>query len=187
MRRRAALGLLVVATAVGLAACTPPAAPQGQPSIAPTDVPSSPAPELSPTPEATSGPPTCNAIIPASTVADFTSLGWTVQIEPFRIASMEISGGVQCKWGDQKVTTDRVQLFGWAPISAADAAEAQRELVASGWKSEQAADGVYVTENPDWAIAKDANGYGMTYLFGDGWVKLADTRQSLVLVDWPPA
>ncbi len=29
------------------------------------------------------------------------------------------------------------------------------------------------------------DGYGLTYLFGDGWVKLADTRQSLILVDTP--
>lgn len=29
----------------------------------------------------------------------------------------------------------------------------------------------------------DGEGYGMTYLFGDGWVKVADTKQGLVLVE----
>ena len=52
---------------------------------------------------------------------------------------------------------------------------------------EDAAEGVYVTESPETAIATDEEGYGMTYLFGDGWVKLADTKQGLLLIEWPPA
>ena len=37
----------------------------------------------------------------------------------------------------------------------------------------------------DTAVATDDEGYGLTYLFGDGWVKYADTKQSIALVEWP--
>ena len=71
---------------------------------------------------------------------------------------------------------------------AAAAEKAEGDLVASGWKREEGAgDEVYITENPDWLAGRGADGYGITYLFGDGWVKVADTKQSLVLIDWPPA
>ena len=43
----------------------------------------------------------------------------------------------------------------------------------------------YVTENPDYSIAVDESGFGMTYEFGDGWVTLAYTKQSLVLINRP--
>ncbi|MFZ8756645.1 hypothetical protein ACO03V_04395 [Microbacterium sp. HMH0099] len=176
---------LLVASAV-LAGCSSSATPETAPSIAPSDIPSSPAPEVTPSASAPVGDPTCDTIIPAATAEDFTSLGWSAQMEPFRIGSLELADGIQCKWGDQTIATDRVQVFGWAPIDETDSASAQRELVASGWRSETTSNGIYVTENPDWAIFTDADGYGITYLFGDGWVKLADTRQSLVLVEWPP-
>lgn len=177
----------LVVAAVALVGCSSPSTPDSAPSIAPTDIPSSPAPEITPSETPPVGDPACDTIIPAATAADFTSLGWTAQMESFRIGSLEITDGIQCKWGDQAIATDRVQVFGWAPIDETDSSSAQRELLASGWRSESAAEGTYVTENPDWAIFTDADGYGITYLFGDGWVKLADTRQSLLLVEWPPA
>ena len=46
-------------------------------------------------------------------------------------------------------------------------------------------EGVYITEAKETTIAVDSEGYGMTYLFGDGWVKLADTKQGLLLIEWP--
>ena len=54
-----------------------------------------------------------------------------------------------------------------------------------GWVREDSAEGVYITESPETTIAVDEEGYGMTYLFGDGWVKLADTKQGLLLIEWP--
>ncbi len=78
-----------------------------------------------------------------------------------------------------------MQIFGWAPIDDATAQQAEKDLVASGWKLERDATGDYVTENPDWLGGRGADGYGLTYLFGDGWVKFADTRQSLLLVETP--
>ena len=78
-----------------------------------------------------------------------------------------------------------MQIFGWAPVDDATAVSARNELVASGWQVEVDADGTYVTENPEWLGGRGVDGYGLTYLFGEGWVKLADTRQSLILVDAP--
>ena len=34
------------------------------------------------------------------------------------------------------------------------------------------------------AVATDENGYGITYLFEAGAVKIADTKQSLLLIEW---
>jgi len=186
--RRACLALsAIVLTSLTLAGCSSPTPDATAAPVAPTGgaTPTSPSPTVSEEPEA-AGDPTCETIIPTSMTDDFTSLGWTVSVEPFRIGTIELDGGIQCKWGDQKVTTDRVQLFGWAPIDEADAAKAEKELVAAGWRREYDTSGTYISENPSWVGGRgDADGYGITYLFGDGWVKVADTRQSLILVNGP--
>ncbi len=77
-----------------------------------------------------------------------------------------------------------MQIYGWAPISADDADEAQSTLVTQGWKVEETPEGLVVTESADTTVATDDQGYGLTYLFGDGWVKYADTKQGLLLVTW---
>ncbi|MET0782240.1 MAG: hypothetical protein ABWZ16_12070 [Microbacterium sp.] len=143
-----------------------------------------------PTPSATAaaGPaaePKCDTIIPASTVEDFEDVGWTVRAETFRIGEIEISEGVQCIWGDFTTATEHVQIYGWAPISEDDAADAQDQLVEMGWRVEEVSAGVIVTESAETTVATDDDGYGLTYLFGDGWVKHADTKQGLLLVIWP--
>ncbi|MDQ1121873.1 hypothetical protein [Microbacterium trichothecenolyticum] len=185
--RRAPLTLVFGAIALAtLAGCSSPAAPPIAQSSAPAvEAPAASTPDVSPSADVDDEEPTCENIIPKTTADDFKSLGWSSQSEPFRIGAIQLENGIQCKWGDQKITTDRVQMFGWAEIDDADAAKAEKELVAAGWRRESGTAGTYVTENPEWAIGKDADGYGITYLFGDGWVKLADTRQSLVLVDAP--
>lgn len=186
MSRRLFLGVSALAlAAVFLAGCSGPAPSPTAGAVAPSDAasPTAAAPTTSDEPAAAADP-TCETIIPRSTAEDFLSLGWSVSQEPFRVGAMEITGGIQCKWGDQKITTDRVQMFGWAPIDEADATKATRDLVAAGWVREDAPEGTYVTENPAWSAGR-ADGGGITYLFGDGWVKMADTRQSLVLIDGP--
>lgn len=180
-------GLLLVAASLVLAGCSTPADPSVEPPPALTPATSTTAPHTA-SPSAEPVPdPTCDAIIPATTVADFASVGWSVKAQPFRIGAEEIPGGVQCTWGDYTTATDHVQIFGWAPIAAADAETAQATLVGEGWKKEEGTAGVYVTEAANSAIATDADGYGVTYLFGDGWVTFADTKQGLLLVEWPPA
>jgi len=77
-----------------------------------------------------------------------------------------------------------VQIFGWAPIEEDAAVEAQDALVAEGWLREESSEGVYITENPETTITTDSQGYGMTYLFGEGWAKVADTKQGLLLITW---
>jgi hypothetical protein len=185
-RTRSALAASLLLTVALLAAtgCAGPGATDDA-AATPQPVATSPTPEPSAT--ATTEPvddPTCETIIPAATVESFDSVGWTARAEPFRIGEMEIPGGVQCIWGDFTTATDHVQIYGWAPISAEDADDAQDELVATGWKVEQAPEGVYVTESADTTVATDDEGYGLTYLFGDGWVKYADTKQGLLLVTW---
>ncbi|MCM3501543.1 hypothetical protein M3667_06570 [Microbacterium sp. P26] len=187
----AAIAALAVVTALALAGCSASATPETAPSVAATA--SGPpvegtAPTDSPEPEdAPSVAPTCENIIPKATADDFTSLGWTSQEEPFRVGAEALDEGIQCKWGDQNIASDRVQIFGWAPIDDATAAQAVSDLTSAGWKVEKDTDGTYVTENPDWLGGRGVDGYGLTYLFGDGFVKFADTRQSLLLVDSPRA
>nr|WP_315267258.1 hypothetical protein [Microbacterium lemovicicum] len=178
---------LIVAAAALTAACA------GGPSAAPTGEATSPVPvATSPSPTAASdetavpaAQPTCDRIIPESTVEQFEKVGWTAKSEPMRIGELVIDAGVQCTWGDFTTATDRVQIFGWAPIETADATEAQQTLAAEGWKREEGAGGVYLTEPESTTIATDAEGYGLTYQFGAGWVKYADTKQSLLLIEWP--
>jgi hypothetical protein len=177
--------VLVAATLLLATACagTTGAAPDaGTPT--PNGTSPSPTPLVSPT-ETAAAEPTCETIIPTSIVEDLESVGWTVRAEQFRVGDITIEQGIQCVWGDFTVATDHVQIYGWAPISEDDANDAQNQLVSLGWRTEEAPEGVIVTESADTTVATDGEGYGLTYLFGDGWVKYADTKQGLLLVVWP--
>jgi hypothetical protein len=185
---RVAAAAALVLPLVLLVSCAGREAPETTPTTpAPgTAVPTSPAPTPSDGLAAPPDDPTCETIIPASTVADFEEVGWTAQATTFRIGAIEITDGIQCTWGDYSVATDHVQVFGWAPLDDAEVDEAQAELVRSGWRREEGDDGVYITESAETAMAPDEDGYGFTYFFGEGFVTLADTKQSLLLVEWPP-
>jgi hypothetical protein len=188
MSRRLALfsAALVLASTVVMAAGCSPASDDAGTATTPTPAATSPTPTPSVTESAAPvEEPKCDTIIPAQTVADFESVGWTAQASSFRIGATEVEGGIQCIWGDFTVATDHVQIYGWAPISDEDAEAGQQELVTSGWRLETTPEGTIVTESTDTAITTDDAGYGLTYLFGDGWVKYADTRQGLLLVVWP--
>jgi hypothetical protein len=186
LARLSAVVLIAASAGFATACAATPSATESPSSAAP--VPSSPTPE--PSAAATSAPdadPACDTIIPASVVSEFEGLGWTVHAEPLRINGVPVSDGLQCTWGDFTIATDHVQIFGWAPIASDAATKAQSDLVSSGWSREDGPAGTYITEDPSTAIATDADGFGLTYLFGDGWVKYADTKQGLLLVQWPPA
>lgn len=184
-RLGAAIVLLLTATlATACAAAAPPAAePTESSAPTPTEAP----PQATPTPEpAATEEPTCETLIGEDVVADLESVGWTSQAEPFYLGELELDGGLQCTWADfGGPAGDHLQRFGWAPIVADAAVDAQADLVDQGWLREEAPNGVYITEAKETTIAVDADGYGMTYLFGDGWVKLADTKQGLLLIEWP--
>ncbi len=185
-RSLATLAVAVAAVAlVGCGAAAPETAPS---SVAPsTPAPSGSAPQdAGPTPSQPAPDPACDTIIPADVVQAFTDAGWGSQQDVFRIGATEIPGGLTCTWGDLSVASDHVQMFGWAPIDADTAAQQQAALLQEGWFREDGPDGVYITENKDTVVAPDEDGYGWTYLFGDGWVKFADTKQGLLLVSWPP-
>jgi hypothetical protein len=189
-RTRPLLGASIVfaATMLAATACASPGDTVPGAGESPAPVATSPTPTPSPTSTAApAADPQCDTIIPSSTVEDFDSVGWTVRAEPFRIGELEIPDGVQCIWGDFTPATDHVQIFGWAPISEEDAEDAQDELVAMKWRVEETPEGTIVTESAETTVATDADGYGLTYLFGEGWVKYADTKQGLLLVVWPAA
>lgn len=170
---------LVTACASG-----PGAAPEAPATPTPTPTSPSPTPAVE-EPEEPAADPTCETIIPGQIVEAFEDVGWTARAEPFRAGEVEIPEGVQCIWGDFTTATDHVQIFGWAPITDQDASTAQKSLKAGGWRTETSPDGIIITESPETTVATDEDGYGLTYLFGDGWVKYADTKQGLLLVTWP--
>lgn len=178
------LALTVSALATACAAQTPPAA-QPTETIASTPTTSAPEPSATPTVEA-AGDPTCETLIGPDVVADFESIGWSSQAEKFYLGEVELVDGIQCVWADfAGPAGDHLQLFGWAEVTDEQAAEAQATLVSQGWVREQAEEGVYITEPKETTIAVDEEGYGMTYLFAAGTVKLADTKQGLLLIEWP--
>lgn len=183
---RIGAALTIVAVAALTTACAGSSGASPTPGgTASAGVPSSPVPSSDATEGAEPAEPTCETIISSTTVADFTELGWTAKEEPFVVGETRLADGVQCTWGDYSVPSDQVQLFGWAPITDEQIETARSELVANGWRVEDDDGQLYITENSDTAIALDEEGYGLTYLFGDGWVKLADTKQGLLLVEWP--
>ncbi|HEY9324886.1 MAG TPA: hypothetical protein VIP50_08155 [Agromyces sp.] len=184
---RIGAALLLAGNVALVSACSSPAPEiESTPTTAPTvDTPAA-EPTTEPTGEpAANADPTCETIISDAAVANFDDIGWTAQADVFRIGATEVDGGVMCKWGDLEVASDHVQQFGWAPIDETAAAAAQDELAANGWRTEESPEGLIVTESTATAIAPDEDGYGWTYLFGDGWVKFADTKQSLLLIEWP--
>ena len=179
---------VLVLSALVLSACAESGSPDPEPTTNAT-TPAPAAPESTPTTEpgpASTPDPTCETLIGEAVVADFDSVGWTVRAEPFYIGSLEVPDGLRCVWANfDSPAGDHGQMFGWAEISDEDAAAAQEELVAQGWLREEAPEGVYITESPETAIAADENGYGMTYLFSGGTVKFADTKQGILLIEWP--
>lgn len=173
-----------------LAALTACSAP-GETAPTPTTDPATSAPQASvepaatPDPEPTSAALTCESMISSGTVAALTEAGWTAETKDFVIGDTTIpeDEGLLCFWGDYAVASDHGQLYGWAELSAGAASDAQTSLLAAGWHREDGPEGVYITEDPQYAMGTDDDGYGMTYLFGDGWVKLADTKQGLLLIE----
>ncbi len=176
----ASLAVLVTACATDDPDTTP---SQGVGPSAEASTPPSLAPEEPDAPEALAA--TCENIISAATMQQFTEAGWTVKQHDFMIGETHLEGAL-CVWGDYAGPgSDNVAIFGWSPLTRAQASEAQNELIDAGWIREDVGRDVYITENPDYAIAVDEEGYGMTYLFGDGWVSVADSKQSLQLVNAP--
>lgn len=185
-RTRTALGAAALVVALGVSGCaaSPEPAPSGSvpetlPSATPTPTPT----EITPVerPEDL----TCETLIAPDVVAAFVEAGWEAQEDVFRIGSREFPDGLWCIWGAAGAVTASVQIYGWAGIDPADAEEAQTELTDGGWVAEETPDGVYVTENPDTTVATDDDGYGMTFLFGNGWVAVADTKEGLLVIERP--
>lgn len=184
---RLGAALVITAAALLVTSCAA-SEPEPEPTetTASTPTPTTPAPEVTETEAPMAEDATCETIILEQTVADFASVGWTSRADRFYLGDLEIADGIQCVWADfDGPAGDHLQLFGWAPISDEEAATAQQSLVGQGWLREDAPEGTYITENPDTALAKDENGYGMTYLFTPGNVKLADTKQGILLISWP--
>jgi len=187
---RAAFATVALAAAVLLlTACSssPEPAPSSAAPTAPVAQPEQPAqsPSATPTPEPEPDEVTCASLIDTETTADLEELGWTVREDPFTILDASLDTGLSCTWGDFSEPSGTLVLFGWAPIAADAAVQAQSALLAEGWIRETGADGILITEDPGTAMAVDDDGYGMSYLFGDGWVTLSDTRQGLVLIERP--
>ncbi|MBU4465413.1 MAG: hypothetical protein KKH75_06165 [Actinobacteria bacterium] len=176
---------LVLAAGASLAGCVGPTGAEPDTNTSSPRA-SSPVPTSDVTPTATSAAaPTCDTIIPRTTLDEFAKVNWTAKKVAFQLGTTELSTGIECRWADYSVPSDNLQIFGWAPLTKAEAQTAKAALLTNGWVQLDGADGAYITENPETTVAKDADGYGMTYYFGDGWVKMADTKQGLLLIEWP--
>ena len=128
--------------------------------------------------------PTCETLVTPGTVSTLTELGWSARQSEFRIGETVVQNGIHCAWADWDEASDHGQFFAWGELTPDEASSAQSDLLAQGWKREDEDGAVYFTEPAESAFQTDENGYGMTYLFGDGWVRFADTKQSLILISW---
>lgn len=177
-------GIMLVAVAA-LTGCSAVAPEPVSPSPAPQPSVSTPAqPVASPSPAASPALPTCDAMISEGTVEALTDLGWSFEEKEFVIGDVMMPDGLLCFWADYSVASDHGQLYGWSEITPEDATRAQSSLLSQGWTRDDGPEGIYITEDPQFSMGTDEAGYGMTYLFGDGWVKVADTREGLILIDW---
>ena len=175
--------------ALALAACSTGPAPSPTPTTTESAPPAAPVetPDASPSATAEASAPSCDTLISASLVDELTSYGWTSRADDL-VGATVVEGGLQCTWADfDGPATDNLLVFGWAPIAASEATRLQADLIGQGWLREDGAQGTYITTDPQYAVAVDEDGYGMTYLFGDGWVTLALTKQGLVLIERPDA
>lgn len=192
MRTRYPLAVGVLLTSLLLASCgaeaaqsqtsqTPQAPPAAEPAApSPTTVAADPEEEPTPQPEAEL---TCETIVSDGTVEALTSQGWTSVQEKFYIGETVVEDGLMCMWADFTTASDHGQMYAWGAIDDATADTAMAGLTRDGWLRSTQDERTYFTEDPAYAIATDADGFGMTYEFGDGWVKFADTKQGLLLID----
>lgn len=182
----ALLAVLLLAGCSGAEDTTPAAQPTSASPTNPAAPEETTAPEDEQPTDADGTEVTCETLVSATVAENFAEVGWSSQAEPFRVGGTEIEGGLLCTWADfESDTGGDLQFFGWAPIDAGQALEVQQDLLAQGWSREQGPNGVYITESAATIIAPDDDGYGVTYLFGDGWVEYADTKQSLLLITSP--
>ncbi|MBF4560628.1 nitrate ABC transporter substrate-binding protein [Microbacterium sp. VKM Ac-2870] len=184
-----ALSAIALASVLLLSACA-----TSTPSPAPTTTGNA----VSPTPTDAAGEPTplptetssavgnCEQMIEPDTLAEFKAKGWTYKQKPFTFEtqppSAPLDNGIICTWANYSVSSGNLIDFGWAPITSDKAATAAAQLEKEGWRREPAESGFYITQDPAQAINTDDTGHGMTYQFGDGWVAVSDTKQSLLLM-----
>lgn len=179
----AAAGTLLLLAALSACSGTPEASATSTPKATPT-VSATTDPVQTEETEEPVVEPACDTIVSPGTVQALTDAGWSFEAKPFVVGDVMLEEGLLCFWADYTIASDHGQLYGWSEITPEDAAQAQTSLLGEGWTREDGSDGIYITENPQFAMGTDEDGYGMTYLFGDGWVKFADTRQGLILIDW---
>lgn len=182
-RRRAPL-VIATGSAVALMLLSGCSAPEPQETTPPEAVPSSPIA----TPEATASEPalpdpTCENIIREASLDELRSQGWEYEQGPFMIGETEIDAGVSCTWTNAAEPGGNILQFGWAPLTAAETTDAQRTLESQGWIREEGNGGVYLTEDPSFALNIDGDGYGVTYFFGEGYAQVADVKQGLVVIE----
>lgn len=175
MRTRAAAVVAgVVLSLAALAGCSAPGGTAGSPDPARTHATAR-----------TVAPPTCTGILAPATVRALTAQGWSPRQDPFFIGNARLHGGIQCTWGDAAHPNDDVQVYGWAPVTRAQATKAENELAGTGWRRLTQGDDTCYTATGDMIVNPDSDGFGMTYCFAARQVTVADTKQGLLLVQWP--
>ncbi|QMU97967.1 hypothetical protein FVO59_12720 [Microbacterium esteraromaticum] len=187
MSPRTPLAFGALVTALLLASCSTPAPKPAPPSSASASAEPSTAATTAAVDDETpavDAEPACDTIITSGTVDALTSQGWTSKHQELRIGETLIENGLLCMWADFSTASDHGQMYGWGALDERTSETAQSNLKRDGWLRSTEGEIVYFTEDPAYAIATDEDGFGMTYEFGDGWVKFADTKQGLLLIDW---
>lgn len=182
--RFALLALLAASTLVATGCAGAPDSGEAASAAPASAAPASPSAAPEPTETtATVAPATCENIISPSALESFKTEGWSAEDEPFTVAAVTLADGISCTWTNAQQAGGAILVFGWSPITAEQTAQAEQSLEADGWTAEPTDEGLMVTIDPNMAITVDDEGFGETYLFGDGWVIMAGTKQNLILVD----
>ncbi len=155
---------------------------------------------------------TCETLISEAVSTTLLDQGWKPSQAPLHIAETEVPDGMLCTWGPADVIVGTEgQMYGFGLLDEKLSAQAQEQLTKQKWTSEKTDEGVYMsapaappappapapssstaaspgatatpaapatTTAPPASAAMD----GFTYLFGDGWVKFADKRDGIILI-----
>lgn len=205
--RTSLLPVLTLVAALTLAGCS--ASSEPEPASSADAAPADPAASTAPAPaeeapaEPTPAPAeklTCETLIPDSVTSVLAEEGWSATASQIYIGADAVKDSLMCTW--TPADSFGGQMYGVGVLTDEQSTKMRAELKAQGWTSEKAGEEEYFSapvasapkptpspgasasaeptpEEPTGAMA------GMTYLFADGWVKYADTREGLLLIATP--
>jgi hypothetical protein len=126
-----------IAVAIAVTGCATTSAPDAEPSSTASPTPTAASPSPTPTPAA--DPVTCDTLVDDADEAKYAAAGWVASPDYEQRAADEkwptlafvTYGGVLCQWGQP--SSDATDMYGYSPITAAQADAEKARLTSAGY------------------------------------------------------